>query len=152
MINNIYSEQQDLLNERFDEETLSNKYSNEFNNWRQRLLDLISTNLRLEINQVNEFVFCRKNKNQISKYELEKPRNLHFNKSIIRSEEVCINRLVMNQFRFVSQFSSSQLIAYKHILRISVDELISILAKFKDSQDKKDKVSLAFDLCLLVPK
>ena len=35
---------------------------------------------------------------------------------------------------------------------LSVDEFISILAKFKDSQDKKDKVSLAFVLCLLVPK
>ena len=32
---------------------------------------------------------------------------------------------------------------------LSVDEFISILAKFKDSQDKKDKVSL---LCSLVSK
>ena len=123
-VEKLFSDQEGLLNERFDEETLSKKYSSEFNNFRQRLLDLISTNLRFDINQVNELVINRKNKNgQITKCELEKPRNLNFKKSIIRSENICIKKLIMKEFKFGCKFSSSQLNEYKHILGMS-DDLI----------------------------
>jgi ankyrin repeat protein len=108
------------LNQRLDEESLSNKYDSEFNNYRQRLLDLISTHLRSEISHFNELVFNRKNNNgQIAKHELEKPRNVNFKKSIIRSEEMCIMRLIMIEFRLRCKFSASQLIEYGQILGIS---------------------------------
>ena len=80
-VEKLFSDQDDLLKEQFDVDRLSKKYSNEFNNYRQSLLDRISTNLRSEINQVNELVSDRKNNNgQIAKCELEKPRSLDFNK------------------------------------------------------------------------
>ena len=127
LVENLYSEQKALLNERFDEKSLFNKYESELNNFRQRLIDLISTNLHLEINQVNELVSKRKNSNdQIANCELEKQRNLNFNKSVIRSEEMCIKRLIMKEFKFSCKFSASQLIKYKYILRIT-DYLIRLL-------------------------
>ena len=48
-VEKLYSDQQALLNERFDVDRLLKKHSGEFNNFRQRLLDLISNNLRSEM-------------------------------------------------------------------------------------------------------
>jgi hypothetical protein len=132
-VEKIYSDQYVLLNQRFDVDRLLTKHSGEFNNLRQRLLDLIATQLRSEINQVNEFVSDQKNNNfQIAKCELERPRSLDFNKSIIRSVEMCIKRLIIKEFRFGCKFSESQLIKYKNILgiRATINDLFSHLCTY----------------------
>ena len=114
-VEDLYSSQHDLLKQRFDEERLSKKHSNYLNNLRQRLLDLISTHLRLEINHLNELVL----NGQTSKSKLKKTRSLCLNKSIIRSVDACISRLISKEFKFSCKFSASQLIKYKNILGIS---------------------------------
>ena len=147
-----YSDQKALLNERFDVERLLKKHSGEFNNFRQSLLDLISTNLRSEINQVNELVIERKNNNrQITKFELEKPRNLNY-KRVFRSKKVCIRKLIMREFKLGRNLSASiQYIKYKHILGISghivqdMDQALIITIKKENRKPNPDILRLLID-------
>jgi hypothetical protein len=118
-VENIFSDQQALLNERYDEESLSQKYSSEFNNSRQRWLDLISTNLRSEINHFNDLLRFNGKKTNVQTFigELKKTKSLNF-KPCLRSEYFCIRKLALKEFNFSCKFSASQLIKYKHILGI----------------------------------
>ena len=52
-VENVCTEHQDLLEEHFDENSLSEKYSIGFNNWRQSLLEVIWADLRLKKEHVN---------------------------------------------------------------------------------------------------
>ena len=152
VIKNIYSEQQSLLNERFDEESLCQKYSGEFNNFRQRLLHLIANNLRSEINRVNEFVINRKNNNRrITKYELEEPRSLNF-KRIFTLKKVCIRKLIMQEFKLGRNLSASiKYIKYKHILGISehivhnMDKALIVAIKKENPKPNSDILRLLID-------
>ena len=122
-VNNFHDDQQKSINEHFDIkklEIIAKKHSNEFNNFRESLLQVISTNLRLEIERVDELLRINgENPNFKISLELEKTKRLHFNRSIIKSETTCIMRLIMNEFKFGSKFSALQLIKYKDILGIS---------------------------------
>ena len=113
--------QQRSINEHYEIKTLTKKHSNEFNNLRESLLQVISTHLRLEIEHVDELVRTNgKNaKFKIHLNKLKKTRGLNFNRSIIKSETACIMRLIAKEFKFGSKFSAAQLIKYKHVLGIS---------------------------------
>ena len=52
-INDSFQKEIKAVNEKFNEENLEEKYSNELNLYRDELLKLTSKNLRSEINQVN---------------------------------------------------------------------------------------------------
>ena len=109
-VKNLYQDQQGLLNEHFNTNSLKDRYSNGLNNFRERLLQPISVNLRLEINHVNESV--KTNGSFQTNFALD------FNRSIIRSGAACIMRLIMKEFKFGCKFSASQLVKYKRILEI----------------------------------
>ena len=113
VVKNVYQIQQGLLNEHFNTNSLKDRYSNELNNLRERLLQPISVNLRLEINHVNESV--KTNASFQTNFDLDMTRNLNFNRSIIRSGAACIMRLIMKEFKFGCKFSASQLFKYKRI-------------------------------------
>ena len=116
-INKLYTDQQGLLNERFNVERLSKKYSGEFKSCRERLMQ---HNQSLEINQLKKFDINRENTNaQTSTHESERTRSSNENRRVIRSAQFAIQRLIMREFRFGCKFSASQLIKYKDILGIS---------------------------------
>jgi hypothetical protein len=53
-VNELYKDEVELLNARFNPESLSEKYSSELNSYRERLLNQITQNLGSEINNANE--------------------------------------------------------------------------------------------------
>ena len=122
-VEKLYTDQQDLLNEHFDENSLSKKYSTGFNDWRQRLLEVIWANLRLEIDHVDEIVKANGESDiiQIILNELqgEETMTLLFICGLIRSEMACIMRLIAKEFKFGCKFKPLQVIKYKNILEIS---------------------------------
>ena len=120
-VENLGTDQQDLLKEHFNENILSKKYSTEFNNARQSLLQSINpANQRLKMDHINELVHQNASV-QVYLDELKKVRRIKFIRGLIKSEMACIWRVVLKEFRFRCQFNASQIIKYKHILGIRDD-------------------------------
>jgi hypothetical protein len=113
-INNLYKEEIELLNETFNIESLLEKYSKELNSHRDLLLNQISFNLDVAINQVNE---TRKNNesNKLKLEEFKKIAKFKFKRSL-KSENACIWRLLSKEYKFESKFSASKLAKYQNIL------------------------------------
>jgi hypothetical protein len=115
-VQELYANQQCLLNERFNVHSLSRKYTNELKSCRERLLQRNPKMRRkirfLEINEQNTNA-------QTDTYKSERAAVSNLNQTIIRSAHFSIIRLIMREFKFGCQFSASQLIKYKHILGIS---------------------------------
>ena len=55
-VQNLFTEQEDLLKEHFNVDTLKKKYFTELNNWRQSLFEEIWTKVKLGMDHVNELV------------------------------------------------------------------------------------------------
>ena len=55
-VQNLFTEQEDLLKEHFNVDTLKKKYFTELNNWRQSLFEDIWTKVKLGMDHVNELV------------------------------------------------------------------------------------------------
>ena len=119
-VENLCTEQQDLLKEHFDENSLSEKYSTEMNKWRQRLLEEIWSNLKLRMDHIDELVRTNGQNAVVQIYfgELKKTKRINFNRGVIRSGNVCIWRLILKEFKFGCKFSASQLIKYQRFLGI----------------------------------
>ena len=97
-VDNLYQEEQRLLNEHFDNDGLLEKYSNKLNDLRiHKLIPQIEANLRLEIDHVNELVRSdgKTDNVQIFLDKLEKRKNLKFNQCVIKPASVCTRRLIL---------------------------------------------------------
>ena len=120
-VENLCTDQQDLLREHFDEDTLKKKYSAEFNRWREGLLEMIRANLKSDMDHIDELVQSNGDYASLKIYldEWKKTRRLNFNRGVIRSEMACNWRLIVKEFKFGCKFSASQIIKCKHVLGIS---------------------------------
>ena len=112
-----------LLREDFNEDTLKVKYSAEFNNWRETLLQQINpANQRLKMDHIDELVRENGQNTNVQIYldELKKTKSLNFNRGVNRSEMACNLRLIRKVFKFLCKFSAPQLITkYEHLLGIT---------------------------------
>ena len=117
-VKNLHLDQQGFLNEHFDSNCLTEKYSIGLNNWRQSLLEQIWDNLESEIEHVNELVRIYGYTEKI-RIHLETARRLNSHRSVTKSKPACIVKLIVKEFKFRSKFSASQLIKYKRVLGIS---------------------------------
>ena len=120
-VNNSCNNQLALLKDNFDIQHLTEKYSKELNDERERLLKRLSTTSSLEINRVNEKVKTNgKNTNaKILLDKINKTRTLIFKPSSIKSEKACIRKLVIKEYKLGKIFSPARLIRYKQILELS---------------------------------
>ena len=73
-LNDLCTDQEAILNERFNIDNLLEKYSNGLNNQRQLLLNQISTHLSIEIAHINEIVGINENNSK----EKENGKKLKF--------------------------------------------------------------------------
>ena len=121
-VENLCTDQQNLLREHFNEDTLKEKYSAQFNSGRQSLLEPFDrVNQRLEMDRIDELVRSNGGNATLKIHldEWKKTRRLNFNRSVIRSEMACNWRLILKEFKFGCKFSASQIIKYEHVLDIS---------------------------------
>ena len=123
-LEDLCTDQQDLLREHFNEDTLKVKYSAEFNNWRETLLEPISPanqRLEMEMARINELVQTNGDNASLKIHlgEWKKTRRFNFNRGVIKSAMACVWRLLLKEFKFGCKFSAPQLIKYQHLLRIS---------------------------------
>ena len=137
-VNELYIDEIELLNARFNPESLLEKYSSELNYHRQGLLNQISQNLGSEINNANEIQIKNDEFNKmLTLFEKLKMKKLEFKCSLLRSNEICIWKLINKEFKFGKKFSLSKLIKYKHVLGFSEfldDQATSDIAKINLKQ------------------
>ena len=119
--NKLYQAQIELLDEKFNIEHLTEKYSNELNNYRDELLKQISLNTRSEIELVNQNGL-NQNKNELKKVKFKRSK----------LDLKCVRKLINIEFSLGRRLSDSQLVKYKSILGFS--DFIS--TKLKEA-DKK---------------
>ena len=141
-VENLCTEQQDFLKEHFNVDTIKKKYSDEFNNRRHRLLEEIQTNVKLGMDHVNELVRTNEENARVNVYlnKLMKTR-LIFDRSLIRSEMECLRFLILNFYKFESNFTATQFIKYKHVIDTIEIEKKYILLKL----GKNEFLCLCYD-------
>ena len=108
----MYTNQIELLNERFNVSNLYDKYSNELNNQRQKLLDQISANMIFELNQINE-IKTKNNQDFLSELN-----NSKFKRIVLSLNRIGIRKLIIKEYKFGRMFSASQLVKYKNVLNV----------------------------------
>ena len=116
-VKNVLKVQIKLFDEKFNIGHLAENYSNELNKNRNDLLDKVSVNTRLEIDQANEAI--REGDESSVLALMKKRREFVFKPSLFKSIRICIWKLVISEFKFDKKFSSVQLNKYKNILQIS---------------------------------
>ena len=116
-LNKSHKDQEIVLNEKFNTESLFEKYSNGLNKHREELLNQISASLDLEISQVNEIVAKSENVEALLD-KFEKIKRLEFKNSVFKSAKTCISKLIIKEFKFGRIFSSSLLVKYQHIFEL----------------------------------
>ena len=119
--NKLYHAQIELLEEKFNIENLTEKYSNELNKYRDELLKQISLNTRSEIELVNQ-KGLKQNKNELKKNKFKHSKR----------DNNCVRKFINKEFSLRKKFSDSQLVKYKSILGFS--DLISTKIKEVDKQ------------------
>ena len=124
-LNELYKDEIELLNQKFNLTNLSEKYSNELNIYRSNLLNQVSSSMRSEINNANEIL----GNNNI--------KTAKFKCSRFKPNETCIRRIVNSEFKFGKKFSLSELVKYKYLLEIS--EFLDISPDEKKTQMRLDK-------------
>jgi uncharacterized protein YnzC (UPF0291/DUF896 family) len=117
-LNKSHKDQEIVLNEKFNTESLVEKYSNVLNNQRKNLLNQISNYLNSEISHVNELA-AKTEKLEALLDDFKKTKKLQFNCSVFKSTKTSIRRLLINEFKFGSLFSSPQLVKYQNILELN---------------------------------
>ena len=130
--------QLELLNLRYDIAKLERKYANELNKQREELLDQISSNMKLELANVNEITPINDAKEVKSSLKrLNKKHRLKFQVKKINPKETCIQKLIKKEYKFQRIFSALSLIKYKKILGlqncISMNYPSYDVVKFNDS-------------------
>ena len=93
IVNETYRDEIELLNEKFNLKNLSDKYSNEFNMYRDGLLKQSSSYMLSEINHANEML-AKKDTNFSVGIKFKNVKNLEFKRSILKSTEVCIWKII----------------------------------------------------------
>ena len=105
-VKNVFNDQSKLLDEKFSIDRLKEKYSNGLNIYRDALLDQVSINTKLEIDQANEKI---REENEISVLSLmKKRREFVFEPSLFELIRICIWKLIISEFKFDKKFSSAQ--------------------------------------------
>ena len=109
-VEDLCTDQQDLLREHFDEDTLKEKYSAEYNSCRDGLLQAFNPDnqgLKMEMDRIDELVRSNGDNASLKIYldEWKKTRRLNFKRGVIRSEMECNWRLIVKEFKFGCKFS-----------------------------------------------
>ena len=101
-VNDLFQREKEALNGNWNQKILEENYSKELNLCRDGLLKQISTNLRLEIDKVN--------------LETKQIKNLKFKRGVVKSEKLCLKRVIKKEFKFKREFAPSKLVKYKKFL------------------------------------
>ena len=110
-VNDTYKVENELLETKFDINILKEKYSNELNVYRDELLNRVSRNMVLEINHANEMQ-AEIDENVGAQNLLEKLKDTNkfkFKKSLIKSNKICIRKIINSEFKFGNRFSFTEL-------------------------------------------
>ena len=118
--NSSANQQLCLLEVKYDIAKLEQKYSNELNEQREEWLNQISSNMKLELDKVNEIVALDDaNEVESSLERINKAHSLKFKVNKINPKEAWIQKLIKKEFKFkriFQIFSALHLVKYKNIL------------------------------------
>ena len=114
-LNDSYDREIKNLNEIFITENVIEKYENELNAQRSRLLAKMSTARANEINKINEIICLNRN---IEEFKNLNGKIFNFQPNKIKSFECSIKILLNREFKFVKTFNFSQILKYRYLLTI----------------------------------
>jgi hypothetical protein len=114
-INKRFDKNVALLNSKFDQQKLLQKYSLSFNSHRQRLLNQTRNQLSFEIDRIN------KNIGSIQSKDCAYTLRFILRANQIKSCKICVKILLNNEFKFFKVFDFSLLIKYRFYLGLNED-------------------------------
>ena len=115
-VNSSVNQQLDLLNLKYDIAKLEQKYANELNEQRDELLYEITSNMKLELANINKIVALKDAEKLESSLGRLYKTHLKFIAKKINPNEIWIQKLIIKEFKFERTFSALNLVKYKNIL------------------------------------